>query len=140
MREWNRLRGFFSEPESVLIFHLVNHYCPIYAMREYWTRGGDTAAQSPSDTSAEGGAEDGDVDEEGEEDADCGDDGGVGTSASDDARAGGGGRAHVMEIFVSRRGQRVDSAEWISFHEVRRVLLRWAGYGVLQVKREDVVK
>ena len=39
--EWQCLRQLFNAPNCVLIYHLKNHYCPIYAVREYTYRYGN---------------------------------------------------------------------------------------------------
>lgn len=146
-REWNQLRDLFCEPESILVYHLVNHYCPIYAMREYWGREDATDAiqtenASPLRCAGECADDDEDIevdlDGEDERTYDCTPIVATASSSGDRDRRMGGAPAVVMEVFCSRKGQHPDSAEWISFREVRDVILRWSGYGIIQVKRDDV--
>ena len=171
--EWNTLCALFAEPRSILIYHLKNHYCCIYAVREFWYTTRDdtgvvvdvhstvsnsvTTQQHGVGTRGDGTAADIDDDDDEEEDDDLEDNGGdeygrVATASSTtlgserpehDTHAGrheshNGEVVHVREVFTSRKGQHPRRAEWISYDEVREAILSWAGYGIIQVKRERI--
>jgi hypothetical protein len=88
LSQWNRLSALFNDSETVLLFHLKNHYALIFAMREW--------------------------------------------SVVDPVT----GRAEVTrEILTSKRGQRPSA--WISFTEVREIILSWEGYKIMAVTRDQ---
>eukprot|EP00056_Hartaetosiga_gracilis_P006106 m.93089 g.93089 ORF g.93089 m.93089 type:complete len:439 (+) comp12380_c0_seq6:74-1390(+) len=79
--QWRDLVSTFNSSNTVLLFHLTNHYALVYAVRE-WEE------------------DDGEI---------------------------------VRELLTTRRGQRPSA--WISFTEVRKILIGWSGYQLIKIEK-----
>lgn len=80
-KHWKGMRDTFMSFDSVLLFHQVNHYSMIYALREWVDLSGTRQRQ----------------------------------------------------VLTAKRGQRPTA--WLNFTEVRRILLSWGGYRIIEIKR-----
>jgi len=118
--QWAALREAFLAKDSVLLFHLKNHYALIFAMREWEeplpqahdkdaerAENGEQAQQEPSSKVASS-------DQQG---------------AMEDSK----GFRAVRQILTSRRGQRPSA--WVDFEEARQTMLGWSGYKIMHIHR-----
>lgn len=85
-QQWSRLKEAFGTPQTVLLFHLTNHYALIYAWREWL----------------------------------------LPFSADGEPRM-------CRQVLTARKGQRPTA--WLTFDEVRSIMLGWSGYNILRLQR-----
>jgi hypothetical protein len=88
MTQWNRLSALFNDSETVLLFHLKNHYALIFAMRQWVVTDPMTGKYEMT-----------------------------------------------REVLTAKRGQR--PSIWISFTEVREIIMSWEGYKIMAVTRDQ---
>lgn len=114
--QWAALRARFSQPHTVLVYHLTNHYALVFALREWHE---PIVPLAPDGTPVElpliAGVE------------------ASGAAATCRPAIECGGYRVVRELLTARKGQR--PSVWIPWEEARQTMLRWSGYKVLAVER-----
>ena len=115
--QWASLRARFSQPQTVLIYHLTNHYALIFALREWHEpiAPAEGTEREPPPPLMTAGVE------------------ASGAAATCRPAIECGGYRVVREILTARKGQRPSA--WITFEEARNTMLRWSGYRILAVER-----
>lgn len=111
--QWAALRTALSNinTNSVLLFHLTNHYALVFAWREW------LGEEKKPLHLVVGQREETDE------------------SESKDSSCEKGGEPQVVmrrEVLTARRGQRPSA--WIDFEECRQIMLNWAGYRILRLE------
>ncbi|CEM00524.1 unnamed protein product [Vitrella brassicaformis CCMP3155] len=144
--QWCCLKEMFARPNAVLLFHLTNHYALIYAWREWETEEVVTASSSSNDN-PDMAPTNGDDAAEGETPQSAAaaaaerprspqsnsPETNANTSTATAPAAPKVTRAVKREVLTARKGQR--PTEWISFEEMRRIMIGWAGYRLLMIER-----
>lgn len=105
--QWRALVSELARSDTALLMHMTNHYCMIYATREWAERPAPVAGGAGStSTELRGGL----------------------------AEARDGAPKPVRQVLSSKPGQR--PSRWLDWHDLRKQMLGWAGYKVLAVKLE----
>lgn len=104
------VREWYAREDTVLLFHLNNHYTLVYAMREW--------VSPPAATSSESVFNEDSVPGSGCVNISC-------TSSEGSSTAP---RVH-RELLVARRGQR--PVHWVDLAEAREIMLGWEGYKII---------
>lgn len=120
--QWDALRAHFGRADTVLLFHLKNHYALIFALRE-WVEYRDVSAAF--DTAS--------VEESVKDAATHAGNGAVPVSSlSSKAMVA----VTVRQILTTRRGQRPSA--WIDFAEARQTMIGWEGYKIMAISAKDI--
>ena len=104
--QWRSLVSEFARSDTALLMHMTNHYCMIYATREW----AEPAAPEAGGT--------------------------IGTSEANGALAEArvGTSKRVRQVLSAKPGQR--PSRWLEWEDLRKQMLGWAGYKVLALKIE----